>query len=735
MRLQTLTPDQLRQQITSAGIKCGPITATTRSIFEKKLARALLENQTDGSDSVSQRNSDGVVEDLHPPINEQNEQEMNHEDPITNSPEISSEHPSVYYGVCPQPDDSSVKDDSVHVYVDKTKALKAVMKLKGARFKAFSSRESAENFSKGLCEDGGSPHKLSTEKHKASSVTESLISVDVEKANEFKSPRTQDLTAKLRRAVETGDKEAFNKLVWENPRYLIGSGDNPTIVQEGCRYNVLHVAAKENQSEMSRLILETLENPQFMRLMFPNDDELMLAQRITYILDLYLNTPDKASNETPLHFACKFGCPDVVNVLCSHPFTDKNCRNKYGQKPSSVICERKNKSKEVKQKIVAYLEDRFYVPLLRATDNTLHPVIGEPWCPGSSETPGMTEDPKNPMMAIKAFVGPLNSSKAEEFHRLWKTPPRDRAGYFHHILKSDWDQGAERVGRELAHELGFPWAEYWEFLNCFIDLSTQDGLGMLEEYLSGCKKGKESNSFHGGSDETSTLICEKFENDHLNDSFKTHENSCKDDDDDDGQRFPVCDLMQEFEKVSVQKESADEDHTDPDSWDECRRAQTEDDSSEDYFTADEDDDNLNGRCSPALISSSRRHIELETSSSSGSSFKSTHSTSDLLPHTQDSFILGKSPTKLDNEVLKALNDVEVDHLSYPNIIKWKNKVLSYPPSQRQSWPAASQMTRDSEGSAVSRFDWLTASSGFRSPGHFNPEQFMFSSPIKSYSRL
>lgn len=42
------------------------------------------------------------------------------------------------------------------------------------------------------------------------------------------------------------------------------------------------------------------------------------------------------SNETPLHFACKFGCPEVVNVLCSHPDIEKNCRNKYGQMPLSV---------------------------------------------------------------------------------------------------------------------------------------------------------------------------------------------------------------------------------------------------------------------------------------------------------------------------------------------------------------------------------------------------------------
>lgn len=55
--------------------------------------------------------------------------------------------------------------------------------------------------------------------------------LNMEKPNEFKSPRVQDLTAKLRNAVETGDEEAFKRLVWENPRYLIGSGDNPTIVQ------------------------------------------------------------------------------------------------------------------------------------------------------------------------------------------------------------------------------------------------------------------------------------------------------------------------------------------------------------------------------------------------------------------------------------------------------------------------------------------------------------------------
>lgn len=40
--------------------------------------------------------------------------------------------------------------------------------------------------------------------------------------------------------------------------------------------------------------------------------------------------------DTPLHFACKFGNLDVVNVLTSHPAVVKNPRNKYDQTPAEV---------------------------------------------------------------------------------------------------------------------------------------------------------------------------------------------------------------------------------------------------------------------------------------------------------------------------------------------------------------------------------------------------------------
>lgn len=54
------------------------------------------------------------------------------------------------------------------------------------------------------------------------------------------------------------------------------------------------------------------------------------------MLDLYLNTPDKALNETPLHFAAKYGAYDVVLVFVQYPQLQLHVKNKYGQTPKDV---------------------------------------------------------------------------------------------------------------------------------------------------------------------------------------------------------------------------------------------------------------------------------------------------------------------------------------------------------------------------------------------------------------
>lgn len=51
--------------------------------------------------------------------------------------------------------------ERIHVYDDKKQALQAVKMIKGSRFKAFSSREDAEKFARGVCDYFPSPSKTS----------------------------------------------------------------------------------------------------------------------------------------------------------------------------------------------------------------------------------------------------------------------------------------------------------------------------------------------------------------------------------------------------------------------------------------------------------------------------------------------------------------------------------------------------------------------------------------------
>ena len=52
----------------------------------------------------------------------------------------------------------------------------------------------------------------------------------VGESSQFRGPKPQDLVA-FRRMLEQGKLEIAKSTVWGNPRYLISSGDTPTILQ------------------------------------------------------------------------------------------------------------------------------------------------------------------------------------------------------------------------------------------------------------------------------------------------------------------------------------------------------------------------------------------------------------------------------------------------------------------------------------------------------------------------
>ncbi|XP_031193172.1 ankyrin repeat and LEM domain-containing protein 2 isoform X2 [Mastomys coucha] len=866
-RLKLLNADDLRKEVMKAGLKCGPITSTTRFIFEKKLARALLEqggvltsslpthseetamafiqgtSRTPASVDGKQAQQACFPEDrdfgysvgLNPP-EEEAVTSSAHPIPFSASTRndnhkagvAAAKEPLLYYGVCPVYEDGLVRHERIHVYEDKKEALQAVKLIKGSRFKAFPTREDAEKFARGICDYLPSPGKtmplLSPGKAVPPCGSDGLKdglclaeseTVNKERANSYKNPRTQDLTAKLRKAVENGEEHTFSDLIWSNPRYLIGSGDNPTIVQEGCRYNVMHVAAKENQASVCQLTLETLENPEFMRLMYPDDDMHMLQKRILYIVDLYLNTPDKVGFDTPLHFACKFGNVDVVNVLSSHPLIVKNPKNKYGKTPDDVICERsKNKSVELKERIREYLLGHYYVPLLRAEDTS--PVIGELWSSDQKAEASCADhcrsSPRDPVMTLRAFAGPLSPSKAEDFRKLWKTPPRKKAGFFHSIRKSDPERGIERVGRELAHELGYPWVEYWEFLGCFVDLSSQEGLQRLEEYLiqkelskkaqqeienEGCLQDRTSDfgsgkkysnsisvgAFLDGEDDSleenqqntvpsqSQPTIDKFQNSKsgslpLGQKVDPGEASvgsypdnsrngiCRPPNRTAGERGleatnveealppPVSILTQEFDKLNLQSlgdslfETPNTNRKLEDTILASRMDVVESDllASPVIARLKKEQVRTNSEVSEAMAEMSlgpnNPQLGVQTGLEPGFSSATVDSTKRL-------FLSGEKPSKLDRDVLAALECANIDPGLYPAVHRWKSTVMCYSASDRQSWPSPalrgkfttelvdpdcsqSYSGRCSPAGSSPSKPGHTTSTGLHSPGRYSP---------------
>lgn len=96
------------------------------------------------------------------------------------------------------------------------------------------------------------------------------------------------------------------------------------------------MAARAHNAKMCELILSAISDPTFIKLLYGDDSSESVEERMNILLDLYLNTPGKGWNETPLHFAVRDCALECVEVLTSYPQCDRNCKNKYGETPSMV---------------------------------------------------------------------------------------------------------------------------------------------------------------------------------------------------------------------------------------------------------------------------------------------------------------------------------------------------------------------------------------------------------------
>ncbi|KAL6425968.1 hypothetical protein ACFW04_008932 [Cataglyphis niger] len=520
----------------------------------------------------------------------------------------------LFYAVYVPPEykDWSDEEEVFHVYLDMQTALKVIKNYKKGRLKIFKSHSDAVAYVK-------TGYEQSSDNY---STVLPTIPATQEKTNNFKAPETQELQA-FKRLIKNGDLECVKKTVWKNPRYLISSGDTPAILQMGIRYNALHIAANQNKPEMCEFILNTVGDPKFMQWHYGEEELKKMNLDPTQIIqDLYLNTPDKGLNETPLHFAVKYGYIDVVRVLVSYSKCIKTLPNKYKQLPVDIICSRKHqKDENLKREIRMLLEDQFYVPVLRTEGNACPPIIGEPFSP--TRPLSLNRDPISPRVEVKAFAGPMTKSQAVEFRKKWKTPPRvtpkKGQGDAFNIGNSpslalrlqDMEKGLERVGRDLAQECHVPWKEYWSFLKDFADFRSDEGLVKLENYLEErfkllySKRNQTCNSvWHTNVSANCQQISQIFANE--------IEGLCD--------KLRMCSLVTEDDKTENDTDSS-EFFTPP--------------SSPELIEDDSDDDMENAEEGPVI------------------------------------FIEGSSPTKLDHAVYNALSSTIYPD-TYPYIYRWRH---------------------------------------------------------------
>ncbi|KAG5449191.1 Ankyrin repeat and LEM domain-containing protein 2 [Clonorchis sinensis] len=88
------------------------------------------------------------------------------------------------------------------------------------------------------------------------------------------------------------------------------------------------------------------------------------------------------------------------------------------------------------------------------------------------------------LLALRGFAGPMTREEAEVFRSRWlKTNSSTSFKTFASVRLTDPEKGYERQGRHLSRISGVQWHEYWPLMNDYLDLASEQGLAILENYM------------------------------------------------------------------------------------------------------------------------------------------------------------------------------------------------------------------------------------------------------------
>ena len=549
--------------------------------------------------------------------------------------------------------------------------------------------------------------------------------------------------------MKKGDENKFFELTESNPRYLMTPCDTPSVIHSGTRANALHVAAEAGSARMTTLVLEAVQDPELMARMYPSESAESRARRQEYLFDLYLNSHLKASFDTPLHQAAKIGAVDVVAILAQYSSCDTKAKNKYDMTPADAAGTRMTQDDpQVVEQIQNLLSDHVYIPVFRVNDHSMPSFIGEPWSPrpnqpdggGGIDLGGLSpvlirhqlddaslksvstsnknflstprplgpKQPKSPYvvtpkvtptrsldqttssLSVRGVLGPMSPLEAEKIKAEWKRPKcvEDQA-----IRLSDTRKGLERQGRELAKKIASArMIEYWDFLDAYCDLSSDQGLELLDHHLREMSERKwtvsDAREDHDGSFLSLSGLAKGFAGLTIGDDQENEENQSPNED-----RNPVPNLnalnLNERSEICCDNDSrndhvipngAGDNNLSPDTiWNRPRitvgyqESPLVDDAH--YRDNDDNDD--------------------ETSLASGDSF---HTVASSFTSDDDSiltaeegqwiYLMGNEPCETDRDVYRIIKDVNFDGSCYPYLSVWKDLMSTVTHEEQALWPKA-----------------------------------------------
>ena len=498
---------------------------------------------------------------------------------------------------------------------------------------------------------------------------------------------------------------------------------------------------------MAQLVLELITDPSLIERMYPRDSPEAISQRQEYLLDLYLNMNRKGDLDTPLHQASKWGHWQIVELLVNFSSCDTKRVNRDGATPADVACSRSNvQDADIKRKIMDLLADRVYIPVCLVEDHSMPSYIGDPlspaalnanelmltssspsanssWLsPAASSSPRIhrTPMPKNnsPLssrsprilnpknespirsvqsltpkndspiispISVKAYLGPISPIDAEKVRLEWrKQSPANKA-----LRLTDPDKGLERQGRLLAKKYKTTLNEYWPFLNSYCDITSNEGLQMLENHLIQTQKEQELRQSHQLEDDLS-LMANELANLNLNSTANSFPEQRDNDllvtDINSNGGLGVLDLLDDANQApkiiltnndesGISSEGKGQPLSNSFLWNQPRNV----------YGPKSDSSLLDN----SVINGNLLRSDSFSSEASENSFVSAASSLNESVFSAEegiwTYINGDKPSKADLQVYHALSQLQVDPMKFPSVHTWKCLVDSTDATERLKW--------------------------------------------------